>query len=56
VAVSVAYVIRSTLDVEFASALPPPNHPAVFCGGGAGGVKVNPPEKEIPLVNVNVIV
>jgi hypothetical protein len=46
-------VIRST--VERAGKAPPPNQAAVFSGGG-GGVKVNPPEKEIPLVNVIVIV
>jgi hypothetical protein len=50
VAVSVANIIRST--VEKGPGLPPPNHPASI----GGGVKVNPPEKEIPLVNVIVIV
>ena len=55
VAVSVAYVIRST--VEKVPGLPPTNHAAVFSeGGGGGGVRVTPPEKEIPLVNVIVIV
>jgi hypothetical protein len=49
-------VIRFTVDVEFAASLPPPNHPAVFCGGGGAAVTVTPPEKEIPLVNVIVIV
>jgi hypothetical protein len=35
--------------------LPPPNHAAVFSGGG-GGVKINPPEKEIPFANIIAIV
>jgi hypothetical protein len=57
VEVSVANVIRSTVDLK-PGAVPPPNHAAVFCGGGGGAsvVTVTPPEKEIPLVNVIVIV
>jgi hypothetical protein len=52
VAVSVAYVIRPTVEKEPGE--PPPNHPAVFSGGG--GVKDHPAEKESPPVNVIVIV
>jgi hypothetical protein len=54
VAVSVANVIRSTVDLK-PGAVPPPNHAAVF-SEGASAVTVTPPEKEIPLVNVIVIV
>jgi hypothetical protein len=52
VAVSVANVIRST--VEKGPGCPPPNHAAVFSGGGGGSdaVIVNPPKKESPLANV----
>jgi hypothetical protein len=57
VSVSVANVIRCTVErgpPGAALVYPAPNHAAVFSGGG--GVKVTPPEKEIPLVNVIVII
>jgi hypothetical protein len=51
VAVSVAYVIRFTIDPP-AVPYPPPNHAAVFSGGGGASVIVIPPEKDQPAVIV----
>ena len=56
VAVSVANVIRSTVEKDDGPTCPPPNQAGVFYGGGGGGVKINPPEKEIPFANIIAIV
>jgi hypothetical protein len=50
-------VIRPTVEKDPGPVCPPPNHAAVFSGGGGASVmKLIPPEKEIPLVNVIAII